>query len=100
MKYGEPMNVKKKLTACLANPIKRELRDLQRKYADVYPQPLRSIKVLRPWDIPLLEHYLYHRAKDLGREVAYRDHSWPPKAPKPNTVQWPITMACSKGFVG
>jgi hypothetical protein len=77
------MNIKKKLTACLVNPIKRELCDLQRKYPDLYPQPLRSIKVLRPWDIPLLEHYLNHRTKILGREVEYRDHSWPPKTPKP-----------------
>ena len=61
------MNIKKKLTACLVNPIKRELFDLQRKYPELNPQPLRSIKVLRPWDIPLLEHYLNHRTKILGR---------------------------------
>ncbi len=67
----------------LSDPLRRELRYLQRTYSDLYPKPRRRIRNFRPWDVPLLEHYLYTKARTLGRNAKYRDHAWPPKDPKP-----------------
>ena len=64
-------------------PLRRELAELERRFPGMVPRPTRALREIRPWDIALLEHWLYQRALAAGREATYRDHPWPPKDPDP-----------------
>ena len=65
------------------DPIQEELKALEERFPGQVPAPTRPLNEVRPWDIALLEHWLYHRAIALGRDATYRDHPWPPRDPDP-----------------
>ena len=65
------------------DPIQDELDELERRFPGRVPAPTRPLTILRPWDISLLEHWLYTQAIAEGRDATYRDHPWPPREPYP-----------------
>ncbi|MFA6564516.1 MAG: methyltransferase domain-containing protein [Verrucomicrobiia bacterium] len=67
----------------LHDPVRDEFKELERRFPGMVPAPVCRIKTLRTWDIPLLEHHLYRKARKAGIPAEYRPHSWPPRDPLP-----------------
>ena len=65
------------------DPLRQRLKELDRRFPGLLPRPTRRLKVIKPWDLGLLENWLYHRAIALGRQPDYRWEHWPPKDPAP-----------------